>query len=423
MKQIRTPLSPRAALLIGAALVATPAVAQDAPAAQQSVTPPPILVAPAPAPPPIAAPVIRMQPASPVVQPLPPEPVAEAEAARAAPARTPTRTAARPAAREARASAPAAAPAPEAAPAQPATAEPPATAPTAPVAEPAPAAQAPIATSSTEQTTTQSSNNSLAWIIGGLVVALAAIGAFLLLRRRRPVEEDYADYRAEPEAERPMPAVLPVVAPELEPRAEPQYAPFVAAPTAAIAERPVEPAAHSDIALAEPDAEDLATVADVAAPVANRPWIELAMRPVRAGTSEDEALVDVELTVGNAGDTPARDVRISTFLLADAEPSAMESLLIEPHAAGTVPPVTIAPGDGTRVDAQLAVPKGELGRTFNPVVVAEARYTLPDGSEGRTAAAFRIGRPSNDGIGPIGATRPHMVDAVEAELVGEPEHA
>jgi hypothetical protein len=66
-----------------------------------------------------------------------------------------------------------------------------------------------------------------------------------------------------------------------------------------------------------------------------------------------------------------------------------------------------------------------MGRVFNPVVVAEARDTLPDGSEGRTSAAFKIGRPSpvSDGVGPIGASRPHMVDNVEAELLGAPEHA
>ncbi len=166
-------------------------------------------------------------------------------------------------------------------------------------------------------------------------------------------------------------------------------------------------------------------VVDAPALVANRPWLELGLRPVRAGTSEEEALVDIKLTVGNAGDTPARGVHISTFLLADAETSEMEQLLTRHGPAADVPPVTIDAGDGTRVDAHLAVPKGELGRTFTPVVVAEARYRVPDGREGRTGAAFRIGRaaPAADGVGPIGATRPHLVEDVEAELVGTPARA
>lgn len=112
-------------------------------------------------------------------------------------------------------------------------------------------------------------------------------------------------------------------------------------------------------------------------------------------------------------------------MFADAESSEMESLLSDRATDTAVPPVTIEPGDGTRIDAHLAVPKGDMGRVFNPVVVAEARYTLADGSEGRTSAMFKIGRPSPvaEGVGPIGATRPHMVDDVEAELLGTPEHA
>ena len=127
----------------------------------------------------------------------------------------------------------------------------------------------------------------------------------------------------------------------------------------------------------------------------------------------------------NAGDQAARDVRISTFMLADADDGEMERLLTGHRGDTAVPPVTIAPGDGTRVDAHLAVPKGELGHTFNPVVVAEARYTLPDGREGRTSAAFKIGRSAPDltGVGAIGASRPHVVEDVEAELLGVPEHA
>src|SRR5207237_10869527 len=114
--------------------------------------------------------------------------------------------------------------------------------------------------------------------------------------------------------------------------------------------------AHVEAELAEPETEDLAGVTDAPAPVSNRPWLEFGLRPVRAGTSEEEALVDVELTVGNAGDVPARDVRISTFMLADAESSEMENLLTGRATDTAVPPVTIEPGDGTRVDAHLAVP-------------------------------------------------------------------
>jgi hypothetical protein len=148
------------------------------------------------------------------------------------------------------------------------------------------------------------------------------------------------------------------------------------------------------------------------------------MRPVRAGTSSDEALVELELTVANSGDMTAKDVRISTFLLKDGDAGDMERLLTEHESS--VPPVTIAAGEGTRVDATLALRRDELqsqGDNFSPMVVADARYTMADGTEGRTSATFRVGLWDGDGIEPIEIGRPQMHDNVAAELHGTPEHA
>lgn len=439
----------RAALFIGAAFLALPAQAQDTP---QQVTPPPIMTTPAqdaPAPAPQAQVVI--QPSAPVVQSVPsveeqqrgaaaadaPAPV-ERRITRSTTTRT-TATRAAPAreAAPARQVAPApAAETPTAPPSPPIDTSAPAPAPL-PQAEtaPAPEAAAPVAT---ETTTTQSSDISIAWpwLIGGLALLALGVIAFLFSRRRRNdeatttdatyVEPAYVAPVAAPVAAAPV-VVEPVAAPdaaviaEVSPaderivRREPSP---VIAPVAA-----AEQVEEAEIADASKD--DLAGVADAAAPVSHRPWIELGLRPVSAGTTEEEAMVDFELTVGNSGDTEARNVRISSFMLADeAEGTEMERMLTERRADTIVPPVSIEPGDGARVDAHLAVPKGDLGRVFNPVVVAEARYTLPDGSEARTAAAFRIGRPAYEGgIGAIGASRPHVTDDLAAELYGEPEHA
>lgn len=448
MTKTSNPFSPRAALLIGAAFLSTPALAQEAPA-PQTVTPPPIMTTPAPAPAAPATRPIQMEPSTPIVQPAPPPgprpgtevtPTAErattarSTARTAEPRQTATRTttrtststtAARPAA-----AAPAAAP----------VAQPPASvvepsAPTAVTPAPETAAPAPVTETTTQQTETSNGGFAWPWLLGGLLLILAGAAALLLMRRRRDEPEYVEETVYEPEAPRAYeaPVAAAPIAPEpvVAPRRAPELSPFMAATAAAAAPATVAAApeaieeARTEAELAEPESEDLAGVTDAPAPVANRPWLEFGLRPVRAGTSEEEALVDVELTVGNAGDVPARDVRISTFMLADAESGEMENLLTGRAVDTAVPPVTIAPGDGTRIDAHLAVPKGEMGRVFNPVVVAEARYTLPDGREGRTSAAFKIGRPSpvSEGVGPIGATRPHMVDNVEAELLGAPEHA
>ena len=58
-------------------------------------------------------------------------------------------------------------------------------------------------------------------------------------------------------------------------------------------------------------------------------------------------------------------------------------------------------------------------------MVAEARYRLPDGSEGRTHAAFDIGLPESedaDGLTPFPVDRASgLRENVEARLHGEPE--
>ena len=55
-------------------------------------------------------------------------------------------------------------------------------------------------------------------------------------------------------------------------------------------------------------------------------------------------------------------------------------------------------------------------------MVADARYTLPDGSEGRTHASFAVGLPSGDGLEPFAVDLPSgLRDDVEARLHGEPE--
>ena len=144
-----------------------------------------------------------------------------------------------------------------------------------------------------------------------------------------------------------------------------------------------------------------------------------------------KALVEIELTVGNAGSAPARDVRISTFLLSsDPNGSEMERLLVDPPAEATTDPVTIKPGEGKRIDATLALLKADMGENLpeaiRPIVVADARYTLEDGSEGRTSASFVVGvtpEEGGPGLEPLELSRASMHENVGAELRGQPQHA
>jgi hypothetical protein len=248
------------------------------------------------------------------------------------------------------------------------------------------------------------------------------------LRRRRPADV-YEDAVYEETDE-----VVPVEAPAA-PYAEPALAgaPFAPEPTfirTAVAESAedttdiVSAASIEEVEIVDSDAADIEALAADSEPVAGRPWIEFLMRPVRAGTSRDNAIVEFELTVGNTGSVPARDVRISTWVVAAGEGTDMERSLIEPSAEATHNTVDIAAGDGARVEAKIAMSKDGLDAPVLPVVVADARYTLPDGSEGRTHASFAVGVPEEDGS----ELQPFRVDGssglrenVEARLYGDPE--
>ncbi|HEX9932421.1 MAG TPA: hypothetical protein VGB08_06215 [Allosphingosinicella sp.] len=137
-----------------------------------------------------------------------------------------------------------------------------------------------------------------------------------------------------------------------------------------------------------------------AAPVhAGRPALDLDLRPRRAGVRGADAIVEFELALGNKGDAPARHVRVATWLFpsAVAQPADTQRALIEGGAAagGKAALPTLDPGSAETIDSSLSLPTaGVAGDEVLPVVLAEARYTLPDGSEERTTASFEVGVPA-----------------------------
>lgn len=349
-------------LLAASALPFTPAFAQDQPAGSDpppivDTAPPPVTTTPAPAPEATApAPIVTAPP--PAIQTAPvatTSPPAVSTTTTTPVRRTARTTTTRTVTRQAspvRSTAPVAA--------APATAAPLAARP-APAAEPAPAATeslpvetlpADTGTTIDTATTNDGARTGLpvwAWLLAGLGVA-AILLALLTRRRRRVVEEEYV---------REEPAVY----------AEPVHADPVAEYQAPI----VAPAA-----MAETFDE-------------GEPQIEFEMRPVRAGVGEDDARVEFELGVANRGTAPARDVRVSAWMLGANSPagSEAESALIER--------VDIDAGEDANVEASVALPRSGLSEdAIIPVVVTEARFRRPDGSEGRTTATYQVGVPDGE---------------------------
>ncbi|MES2098089.1 MAG: hypothetical protein V4459_15160 [Pseudomonadota bacterium] len=433
MKQQLSPRTARALapFFAATALVATPALAQETPQAAPPQTTAPAAPAPVVTPPRAASvtipPIARTVPDGTPAAAAAAEPAAPRAAPRAASRPTATRAATRTVTRS-RATTTTAAPAPRPAAPDPVAVTPPPAPAAAPVDQPAP-----VAADSAQSNTTTTTFPLWAWIAAGVAGLAIVFGALFALRRRR---DEYAydepSYVEEPYVE-PV-AVAPVVAPlpvaKVQPRKEPEVARGKAKANAnAGAIEPVI-AAPDEVHVSEPAAAEVAELTSGTAPVAERPWLEFAMRPVRAGTNVDEALVEIELTVGNSGSVSAKDVRISTFLLSgDVRRAEMEKLLINPPSDATTDPVTIKPGEGKRIDATLALLKADMGEnlpsSFRPVVVADARYTMADGSEGRTSASFLVGVTPEEGtvLEPIELSRSSMHDNVGAELQGEAVHA
>jgi LPXTG-motif cell wall-anchored protein len=380
MKQTLTMHRPALGLLLAAAaLPVTPLLAQDAAPPTDppvvAVTPPPVAT-----PPPEETPVYDATP--PPLATTPPAVTAPAPVAAAPPVRqaSPARTTrnVRPTASTARAQAPvrAAAPAAAAPVAEPAAPAPLAASPVPPAAEPE---VLPVETAAPAEAIS-SGGATWPWLVAGAVLLMiAALALFARRRRRRAYDEVY---------EAPVAAA-----------AEPEIA---AAPLAFAAAAPVE--------------------AFAATSAAARPWLDLLMRPVRAGVGDDDAVVEFELTVDNKGTAPARDVRISTWMLAagSTEKSEMERLLIEPPADSQLREVTIDAGAGKRIEAAVALSKAGLEDAILPVVVADARYRLPDGSEGRTSASFAVGVPVDGDLAHFDVEHPSgMHEDVEARARGE----
>jgi hypothetical protein len=398
MKHI--PLSPRlaiAALSAAVLIPIAPVFGQDAAAPPPVVTisPPPPVVTP---PPPVSVAPPAVRPAPPPITRAAPPPQIDEPVARSTRAAPRTRAAA-----PVRRAAPAPAPAPVAQ--APAVAPAPAPAPVAeiPVAEAPPVVEtAPIPV---ETPVESGRNGALGLALAGLAILVAGL-AFFFWRRRRASADQYEEaYYEEPVTAAPEPGFT-------RPAPEPIAAAAAAAAPAIVEEASVEDANQADVDALAADS----------APVAGRPWLEFLLRPVRAGTSQDDTIVQFELTIGNTGTVAATDVKISTWMFAAGQSTDMERMLIEPPADATVSEVDIAAGDGARVDAEIALPKGSGEEAVLPVVVADARYRLPDGSEGRTRASFEIGLPDGDHLAPFPVDRASgLMENVEARLHGVPE--
>lgn len=273
--------------------------------------------------------------------------------------------------------------------------------PTATSVAPAPATEAPA---TTPAPMASSDTPGAGWYLPlGIVLALAAGGAWLWQRRRRS-DEDATAASSEPE-----------IAPDPPVRQRSGVERAVATPAVAEA-APRMLSRRSTVAAPPPAAVDL------------RAWIELELRPRRAGLNLLTATADVELLVRNRGGAEATNVRIDARLTSarsnqDAE---LGQVFAETQGRLAAPAFTLAPGGERVVRALVTLPRDAInvltaaGRPmFVPVVTLNARYT-PGGEgagEGQTAQAFALGieRADSAKLAPFWLDTPsRMVESVAA---------
>lgn len=116
--------------------------------------------------------------------------------------------------------------------------------------------------------------------------------------------------------------------------------------------------------------------------LSERPWIRLMLQPIRAEMRGDEQTVDYELIVENEGRVPAHDVRVSSFL------TGVKGVSMQPafvNSQAQTHRIDLEPGASMPLSGKVTVREG-----VDPKIVADARYPLPDGTEGHLAARFGI---------------------------------
>ena len=113
-----------------------------------------------------------------------------------------------------------------------------------------------------------------------------------------------------------------------------------------------------------------------------RPWIRLALQPVGSAMENGARVIEYDLIVENEGKVPANDVRVSSFLT-----GARSSSLIDALANGQAQThhIDVAAGQSVTLYGKVTAPDGS-----DPRIVADARYLLPNGTDGHLAARFLI---------------------------------
>ena len=155
--------------------------------------------------------------------------------------------------------------------------------------------------------------------------------------------------------------------------------------------------------LATEDAPEPAVPVAAAAPEP-RPRLTLEFKPLMAGSTEEQAAVQFELAVRNAGDATARNVRIAMRMVnaGATQDEEIAAFYAAPVATVDHAPLTIPPNGRAETRRTAVLPKDAVraisfqGKSlFIPVMAFNILYEWGEGRQGQTATSFVIGRETN----------------------------
>jgi hypothetical protein len=141
-----------------------------------------------------------------------------------------------------------------------------------------------------------------------------------------------------------------------------------------------------------------------------RGWVEIDLVVREIVFDEADALLRIDLIIGNGGTAAARDIALEAVTTNGGESQGAElTTFFERPAAAAVAIVELGPLSDTTLSHELRMPRSAIrayeaqGRTlFVPVIALNAVYRTASG-EGRTGAAFLVGRnvPGSEKLAPL----------------------
>ena len=225
-----------------------------------------------------------------------------------------------------------------------------------------------------------------------LLLAAVAIGAGLLLWRRRS-RLAYAGGAADA-------YVAPEPSPPPRPAPAPQPAPTPAPPAAGV------PAGIVSTRL--------------------RPWLEIGFVPIGCSVDDQQVRVEFEVEIFNSGSAPARDILVeaSLFNAGATQERDLGAFFAKPAGAGerieTLPPLQRMTIRSALVAPRANIQQFELGgrQVFVPVVAFNALYRWTGGG-GQSAVSYLLGRETkSDKLGPLRADLgPRTFDGLGVRLL------